>query len=148
MKPAPYWDATILLGRRSLNDVRRTDRQDAAVAFVAGCGNTQHNNTTHAATVLVVERSAAVQLAVQLAVLLVITVRMLRSTGLAIATRAWTKQRCLLSTTAYSPTLTEARVGEMGTGGRSSEAGLKVALFGASGFLGNYVCGELGTLAL
>jgi hypothetical protein len=28
--------------------------------------------------------------------------------------------------------------------GRSSEAGLKVAVFGGSGFLGHYVCGELG----
>lgn len=49
-----------------------------------------------------------------------------------------------LSTTPYKPTLTEARPGEAGTGGRSSEASLKVALFGASGFVGNYVCGELG----
>lgn len=44
----------------------------------------------------------------------------------------------------YSPTLTERRPGEAGTGSRSSEAGLKVAVFGASGFLGNYVCSELG----
>ena len=44
----------------------------------------------------------------------------------------------------YSPTTTEARPGEMGTGGRSSEANLKVAIFGASGFIGNYLCGELG----
>jgi hypothetical protein len=67
--------------------------------------------------------------------------------GRRLTTTTWTKQRCLLSTVTapYSPTTTEARVGEMGTGGRSSEAGLKVALFGASGFLGNYVCGELGT---
>jgi hypothetical protein len=46
----------------------------------------------------------------------------------------------------YTPTLVEAREGEMGTGGRTSDAGLKVAVFGASGFLGNYVCGELGML--
>ena len=52
----------------------------------------------------------------------------------------------LFSTTSvYSPTTVEARPDEAGTGGRSSEAGLKVAVFGASGFLGNYVCGELGT---
>lgn len=44
----------------------------------------------------------------------------------------------------YSPTLTERRVGEAGRGGRNSEAGIKVALFGASGFLGHYVSGELG----
>jgi hypothetical protein len=46
----------------------------------------------------------------------------------------------------YSPTLTERRVGEAGTGGRNSEASLKVCLFGASGFLGEHVCSELGTL--
>ena len=44
----------------------------------------------------------------------------------------------------YVPTLTERRPQEAGTGGRNSEAGLKVALFGASGFLGQFVCGELG----
>ena len=47
----------------------------------------------------------------------------------------------------YSPTLTERRVGEAGTGGRNSEASLKVCLFGASGFLGEHVCSELGTWA-
>lgn len=45
----------------------------------------------------------------------------------------------------YAPTLTERRPGEAGPGGRSSEAALKVALFGASGFLGKYVSAELGT---
>jgi hypothetical protein len=45
----------------------------------------------------------------------------------------------------YTPTLVEKRDGEMGTGGRNSNAGVKVALFGASGFLGTYVCAELGT---
>lgn len=54
---------------------------------------------------------------------------------------ATTARRCL---SMYTPTLTERRVGEAGTGGRNSEAGLKVALFGASGFLGEYVCAELG----
>lgn len=44
----------------------------------------------------------------------------------------------------YAPTLTEARVGEGGPGGRSSDQKLKVALFGASGFLGRYVSAELG----
>jgi len=44
----------------------------------------------------------------------------------------------------YSPTLVEARPGEAGRGGRASVAGVKVALFGASGFLGRYVCAELG----
>jgi hypothetical protein len=52
--------------------------------------------------------------------------------------------RCLSSF--YSPTLTEKRVGEGGPGGRNSEASMKVCLFGASGFLGEHVCSELGTL--
>ena len=50
------------------------------------------------------------------------------------------------SLSTYSPTLVEARPGEMGTGGRSSEANLKVAVFGASGFMGNYLAAELGAL--
>jgi hypothetical protein len=44
----------------------------------------------------------------------------------------------------YSPLLTEKRSGEAGRGGRSSEAACKVAVFGGSGFLGTFVCGELG----
>jgi hypothetical protein len=48
----------------------------------------------------------------------------------------------------YTPTLTEKRAGEAGRGGRMSEAACKVAVFGASGFLGNFVCAELGTLLL
>lgn len=48
------------------------------------------------------------------------------------------------SMSTMSGTLVEKRVGEAGPGGHGSEAGVKVALFGASGFLGNYVCGELG----
>jgi len=39
----------------------------------------------------------------------------------------------------------ERRDGEIGTGGRNSNAGVKVAVFGASSFLGRYVCGNLGT---
>lgn len=44
----------------------------------------------------------------------------------------------------YAPTLTERRAGEAGPGGRQSEAGLRVAVFGANGFLGRHVCHELG----
>lgn len=44
----------------------------------------------------------------------------------------------------YVPTLTEKRVGQAGRGGRASEAAVKVALFGASGFLGSHVCAALG----
>lgn len=39
----------------------------------------------------------------------------------------------------------ERRDGETGSGGRNSNAGVKVAVFGASSFLGRYVCGNLGT---
>ena len=43
------------------------------------------------------------------------------------------------------PRVTERRAGEGGPGGRNSNAGVKVAIFGASSFLGRYVCGYLGT---
>jgi len=43
------------------------------------------------------------------------------------------------------PEITERRANEAGPGGRSSDAGVKVAIFGATGFLGRYVCCELGT---
>jgi hypothetical protein len=56
-----------------------------------------------------------------------------------------TATRALSEVTAYKPTLTNRRSGEWGIGGRGSDAGLKVAVFGASGFLGSYVCSELGT---
>jgi len=39
----------------------------------------------------------------------------------------------------------DRRDSETGPGGRGSDAGLKVAVFGASGFLGRYVCSHLGT---
>jgi hypothetical protein len=52
------------------------------------------------------------------------------------------------SLSTYSPTMVEKREGENGVGGRSSNAGLKVAVFGGSGFLGHYVCGELGMYSL
>ena len=55
--------------------------------------------------------------------------------------------RRLLSTTKtpfFKPSLVETRPGEAGPSGRASEAGYKIAIFGASGFLGKYVCSELG----
>lgn len=42
------------------------------------------------------------------------------------------------------PRITERRVDETGPGGRASDAGCKVAVFGASGMLGRYVCTHLG----
>ena len=54
----------------------------------------------------------------------------------------------LLSTTTSSaadlPRITERRPNETGRGGRASDAGVKVALFGATGFLGRYVSSGLG----
>jgi len=56
-----------------------------------------------------------------------------------------TTRRCLsLPAQFYVPTLTPRRPGEAGGGGRSSEAGLKIAVIGASGFLGKYFSAELG----
>jgi len=43
------------------------------------------------------------------------------------------------------PEIPDRRIGEGGPGGRSSNAGVKVAVFGAGGFLGRYVCCKLGT---
>jgi len=45
----------------------------------------------------------------------------------------------------YIPRVTERRDGEVGAGGRSSDAGVTVAIFGAGGFLGRYICSNLGT---
>lgn len=59
---------------------------------------------------------------------------------------ARSSRRMVSTTTPYfKPSLVETRKGEAGRGGRSSEAGCKVAVFGASGFLGKHVCAELGT---
>ena len=44
------------------------------------------------------------------------------------------------------PHITERRTTEVGRGGRASDAGIKVAVFGATGFLGRYVCSGLGKL--
>lgn len=54
--------------------------------------------------------------------------------------------RSLSTSPFYSPTLVELRPGERGRGGRGSEAAKKVAVFGAGGLLGGYVCSELGKL--
>lgn len=42
------------------------------------------------------------------------------------------------------PRVTAKHATEAGPGGRASNAGVKVAIFGASGFLGRYVCFDLG----
>merc|ERR1719203_2768640 len=50
-----------------------------------------------------------------------------------------------LSSSTDLPRVTERRPDETGRGGRASDAGVKVCVFGATGFLGRYVCGGLGT---
>lgn len=44
-----------------------------------------------------------------------------------------------------APRFSERRPDEFGTGGRHTEAGVTVAVFGANGFLARYVCSNLGT---
>jgi len=44
----------------------------------------------------------------------------------------------------YLPLITDRRLQEQGPGGRASNAGIRVAIFGATGFLGKHVCNHLG----
>lgn len=44
----------------------------------------------------------------------------------------------------FLPRITEKRLNEAGPGGRSSNAGIKVAIFGATGFIGKHLCHNLG----
>lgn len=64
------------------------------------------------------------------------------STMLSAFRRAAVQQRAFST---VLPRVTAKRPTEAGPGGRSSNAGVKVAIFGASGFLGRYVCFDLGT---
>jgi hypothetical protein len=52
--------------------------------------------------------------------------------------------RTLSTNAPVVPRITDRRENEVGPGGRGSDAGLKVAIFGASGLLGRYVCAHLG----
>ena len=70
----------------------------------------------------------------------------LRNRWMAAATRSSSSSSSTGVPAKYSPTMTEARGTEVGHGGRGSDKGLKVACFGASGFLGRYVAAELGKL--
>lgn len=54
--------------------------------------------------------------------------------------------RRALSMEQFLPRITERRVQEEGPGGRASNAGLKFAIFGGTGFLGKHVCNQLGTI--
>ena len=45
----------------------------------------------------------------------------------------------------FLPRITERRVNEGGPGGRQSNADLRVAIFGATGFIGKHLCHQLGT---
>jgi NADH dehydrogenase (ubiquinone) 1 alpha subcomplex subunit 9 len=69
--------------------------------------------------------------------------RLLQSSTKLNATKTFS--RSLSSSKPVVPRITERRVDETGPGGRASDAGLKVAVFGASGMLGRYVCTHLGT---
>jgi len=71
-------------------------------------------------------------------------VNMLFSTKLATARLAVSK-RSFSTKAPIIPRIVDRRNDETGPGGRGSDAGLKVAVFGASGFLGRYVCSHLGT---
>jgi len=50
-----------------------------------------------------------------------------------------------LSTNSIVHRIQDRRADETGSGGRASDAGLKVAVFGATGFIGRYLCCYLGT---
>jgi hypothetical protein len=54
------------------------------------------------------------------------------------------QSRRALSTEQFLPRITEIRLDEQGAGGRQSQAGVKVAIFGATGFVGKHVCNQLG----
>jgi hypothetical protein len=45
----------------------------------------------------------------------------------------------------FMPRITERRLNEGGPGGRQSNADLRVAIFGATGFIGKHLCHQLGT---
>ena len=45
----------------------------------------------------------------------------------------------------FMPRITERRLNEGGPGGRQSNADLRVAIFGATGFVGKHLCHQLGT---
>eukprot|EP00956_Cyclotella_meneghiniana_P022817 scaffold43542_cov51-Cyclotella_meneghiniana.AAC.1 len=64
------------------------------------------------------------------------------STALLNSTRRQTTRA--LSTGPALPRITERRAAETGRGGRASDAGVKVCVFGATGFLGRYVTSGLG----
>ena len=53
--------------------------------------------------------------------------------------------RRALASQPYLPRITDRRLQEQGAGGRSSNAGIRVAIFGATGFLGKHICNQLGT---
>lgn len=71
----------------------------------------------------------------------------LRTLALKRTTTPLTLSRCTAASFSTDlPRITERRPNETGRGGRASDAGVKVALFGATGFLGRYVSSGLGEL--
>ena len=56
--------------------------------------------------------------------------------------------RRALSTEPFLPQITDRRLNEQGPGGRSTNADLRVAIFGATGFLGKHICHQLGEILI
>jgi len=69
---------------------------------------------------------------------------MLATKARTVSTVSKTVTRSLATQTPVVPRILDRRENETGPGGRGSDAGLKVAVFGASGMLGRYVCSHLG----
>jgi hypothetical protein len=77
---------------------------------------------------------------------MMLTLRRLPRAAVTTTTTTAATRRCLSQF--YTPTTTESRSTEAGRGGRMSEAGIKVAVFGGNGFLGRQLAAHLGTLLL
>ena len=72
--------------------------------------------------------------------------RMLATKARTVSSVSKTITRSLATKAPVVPRILDRRENETGPGGRGSDAGLKVAVFGASGMLGRYVCSHLGEL--
>ncbi len=66
------------------------------------------------------------------------------SVGVGVGVVAGRRGLAAVATVVDLPRVVERRPDETGRGGRASDAGVKVCVFGATGFLGRYVCSGLG----